>query len=196
MTLTEWVDSHLANAPMLEQAELWKRAARPNVPGLFCEFGVGKGDSLRKFAAIRPDVVWYGFDWFHGLPEAGPRSLWPKGAYSTQGQAPHGLPENTRIWVGLFEGSIPEFLLAHFNQAAFLHIDCDLYESTKTILALMGPRFTAGTHLLFDEFRNFPGWEDGEAKAFYEFCTQSDIQVECLGVEDEKALFRVKGRKS
>ncbi|MEA2981509.1 MAG: hypothetical protein QOF09_3332, partial [Alphaproteobacteria bacterium] len=38
--------------------------------GLHLEFGVYKGDSINHFAGLSPDVTWYGFDSFEGLPEA------------------------------------------------------------------------------------------------------------------------------
>ena len=35
---------------------------------------------------------------------------------------------------GLFEDELPGFLARNEEQIAFLHVDCDLYSSTKTVL--------------------------------------------------------------
>ena len=55
--------------------------------GLHLEFGVYKGNSINHFAEASPDVTWYGFNSFEGLPEAW--TLGAKaGAFSIGGNLP------------------------------------------------------------------------------------------------------------
>ncbi len=62
-----------------------------------------------------------------------------------------------------------------------MHIDCDLYSSTKTVLGLLKDRLRDGAILVFDEYFNYPGWEQHEYKAFLEFIDQSGFKFEYLG---------------
>jgi hypothetical protein len=52
---------------------------------------------------------------------------------------------------------------------ALLHIDCDLYSSTKTIFELLSDRIVPGTVIVFDELVNYPAFKKHEVLAFYEF---------------------------
>jgi hypothetical protein len=63
-----------------------------------------------------------------------------------------------------------------------LHIDCDLYSSTRTVLKLCGPRIRKGAVLVFDEYCNYPGWRDHEFRAFQEFVAETGRQYEYLSV--------------
>ena len=51
--------------------------------------------------------------------------------------------------------------------ASFIHIDCDLYSSTKTVLTLLAPAIRTGTVLVFDEWCGYEGWEQHEARCPY-----------------------------
>ena len=54
--------------------------------------------------------------------------------------------------------------------AAFVHIDCDLYESTRTVLKFVEPLLVDGTVIIFDDwysYRGNPGL--GEQRAFAEW---------------------------
>src|SRR3712207_9470534 len=55
---------------------------------------------------------------------------------------------------------------------AFLHADCDLYSSTKCILGNLGNRLVSGSIIVFDEYFNYPGWEQHEFRAFSEFVAE------------------------
>jgi len=140
--------------------------------GLFLEFGVYKGDSINRFAELRPDVHWYGFDSFEGLPEAwtlGAR----KGAFSI-GAALPPVRDNVTLIKGFFEDTLPAFVAEHREaKVSFIHIDCDLYSSTKTVLDYLEHMLRPGCIIVFDEYFNYPGWADQEYKAFSEFVTRT-----------------------
>jgi predicted O-methyltransferase YrrM len=133
-------------------------------PGLILEFGVGSGHSISHLAG-RTDKRIFGFDSFEGLPEAW-RSDLGKGAFATD---PPTVPKNVTLVKGWFNETLPQFLAAHTEDVALLHVDCDLYSSTKTVFDLLAPRLVPGSVIVFDEYWNYPGWKDHEHKAFQEF---------------------------
>jgi hypothetical protein len=72
--------------------------------------------------------------------------------------------------VGFFQDTIPRTVPAKYKSAAIVHIDCDLYESTKMVLEGLAPILQEGTVLLFDEWFSYKGNPaKGEARAFFEF---------------------------
>ena len=77
---------------------------------------------------------------------------------------------------GLFEDTLPEFLADHTGPVAFLHLDADLYSSTKTVLDALGHRIVEGTVVVLDEYFNYPGWRDGEYRAWTEYVDRTGIQ--------------------
>lgn len=140
---------------------------RAENPGLFLEFGVASGASI-NFIAGNTDTTVHGFDSFQGLPE-----YWRPGVDAGAFRKPSGwLPEtrtNVELHAGWFEDTLPRFLAEHDEKVAFLHIDCDLYSSTKTVLSLLADRLEPGTVIVFDEYFSYVGWENHEHAAFEEF---------------------------
>lgn len=149
------------------------------VEGLILEFGVYKGETINFIANLLTDKTIYGFDSFEGLPETW-RFGFEKGVFALS-----KLPKvrnNVQLIKGWFEETLPAFSNQIANTPiAFLHIDCDLYSSTKVIFKFLGKNIVAGTIIVFDEFFNYPGWKDGEFKAFYEFVKEKNIEFEWLG---------------
>jgi hypothetical protein len=148
--------------------------------GLFLEFGVYKGDSINRLAGLKPKAHWYGFDSFVGLPEAwtlGSR----RGAFSVGGKLPP-VRDNVTLIKGFFEDTLAPFAAEHRGaKVAFLHVDCDLYSATRTIFKELCDMLQPGAIVLFDEFINYPGWQDGEYKAFVEFTAESQRSFEYIG---------------
>ncbi len=133
--------------------------------GMALEFGVYTGTTLRAIAAARGDGKVYGFDSFQGLPEDW-RAGFAAGAF---GEAePPDVP-GAELVVGWFADTLPTFLDAHPGPVDLLHLDADLYSSTATVLEHVGPRLQPGSVVVFDEYLNHPGWEDGEHRAWSEY---------------------------
>ncbi|MGH3629381.1 MAG: class I SAM-dependent methyltransferase [Sciscionella sp.] len=157
--------------------------------GMALEFGVFSGTTLRLIAAARDDEHVYGFDSFKGLPEDW-RAGFPAGKFGT-GQ----LPEVTgaELVVGYFDDELPGFLAEHTGPVDFLHIDCDLYSSTCTVLDLVGPRLRSGSIVVFDEYFNFPGWQDHEYRAWQEYAerTGTEFHYEAYTHDNEQVVMRV-----
>ena len=81
----------------------------------------------------------------------------------------YNLPK-PEIETGDFRQTLPKLIGAKYTKAALVHVDCDLYESTKSVLFGLHPIFQEGTVLLFDDWFNFKGSKHkGEQKAFYEY---------------------------
>jgi hypothetical protein len=145
--------------------------------GLFCEFGVFMGDSINHIAANTKATI-HGFDSFEGLPEKW-REGFDKGAFQI-----NGLPkvrENVILYKGWFDKSVPEFAAKNPGNMAFMHMDADLYSSTKTVFDLLGNRIVPGTVIDFDEYLGYPGWQNGEFKAFQELVQKQHLKFEYIG---------------
>tara|TARA_R110000824_G_scaffold396426_1_gene597876 strand:+ start:836 stop:1534 length:699 start_codon:yes stop_codon:yes gene_type:complete len=173
--------------------------------GLWMEFGVYRGRSITNFAENTDNTI-YGFDSFEGLPEHWDHQN-PKGCYSLAGLTPQGAiagsnddnpgmysdaptattqpwPKNIELVKGLFEYSLPPFLEEHTGDAAFIHIDSDLYSSCKTLLSCLKDRIKSGTVIAFDEICDYPDYRDGEIKAFAEFLLYTNLDFECTYHQD------------
>lgn len=146
-------------------------------PGLALEFGVATGTTLAIIAdAVAGDRAVFGFDSFDGLPETW-RTGFEAGEFAQQ--PPRDIPGATVV-TGLFEESLPGFLAEHDEPVAFVHMDADLYSSTKTVLDLVGDRLVPDAVLVFDEFFNYPNWQAHEYKAFQEFVDATSRTFEYL----------------
>jgi Macrocin-O-methyltransferase (TylF) len=144
------------------------------LPGLVLEFGVNAGGTIRHLAKLMPDRKLHGFDSFEGLPEAWSGNNLPGGAFSRSGKLP-SVPSNVTLHKGWFNDTLPGFVAAHKDAVAFLHVDCDIYSSTKTIFDGLAPQIVPGTVIVFDEFFNYPNWQAHEYRAFMEFLTARDL---------------------
>jgi hypothetical protein len=162
----------------------------PRLKGMYCEFGVWKGTTINYIAAKTPELV-HGFDSFEGLPEDW-RPGFNAGTFKMQA-LPQVLP-NVRLYKGWFKDSLPVFKKDHPEPLAFGHLDADLYSSTKDVFDALGDRIVAGTVLQFDEFFNYPGWREGESKAFFEFCQARKAEVEYIGYvpDNEQVAVQIK----
>ena len=148
-----------------------------NKKGLILEFGVYKCETINYLAKRLSNLKIFGFDSFEGLPENW-RDGFPKGTFSLN-EIP-SVEDNVVLIKGWFEKSIPDFIIQNQDDIVFLHIDCDLYSSTKTIFNNLNNQIKKGTVIVFDEYFNYPGWENGEFKAFQEFVKDNDIQYSYL----------------
>lgn len=159
-------------------------------PGLALEFGVATGTTLKIIAdAVSADRAVVGFDSFRGLPEAW-RSGFPVGEFA---QTDIPTIDGAEIVVGLFSDELPMFLARNEEQVAFLHVDCDLYSSSKTVLDLLGDRLARDAVLVFDEFFNYPGWRQHEFLAWTQFVERTGRAFEYLGFtgNNEQVVVRL-----
>ena len=92
------------------------------------------------------------------------------------------MPKNVRLRRGYFSESLPSWLRENSGQAVFIHLDCDLYSSSRFVLETLAPRIGRGTIIVFDEYFNYPGWRNHEFKAFGEFVAAHDHAYDYLGL--------------
>jgi hypothetical protein len=171
------------------------------VEGDIVECGVGRGVSLASLlyaaALFRLPKTVYGFDSFAGFPDATAEDL--SGRVKEIGKSPGGW-ENTspelietyfaldqqfadsllksytptlRLVPGFFEDTLAANLP---ERIALLHVDCDLYSSTRTVLEQCLPRMTAGGIILFDEYHT-EQWP-GEKQAADEICARWQLPIQ------------------
>lgn len=155
--------------------------------GLILEFGVRKGKTIKEISKRINKRTCHGFDSFIGLPEDWSGQPYPKGSYSEKGKIPI-VPKNVKIYKGWFKDTLPKFLEKNNQKIDFIHFDCDLYLSTKTILNLIENRIQKGTILIFDEYFNYPTWQQHEFKAFQEFVKKRKVSYEYLAFTSKAAV--------
>ena len=187
----ETVDFISANMPdaifFEDQLRLLRFAAAKRGPGLIAEFGVDAGTTVNFIATLVDGQEVHGFDSFQGLPEAWSGYTDFSNRFQRQGTAPAVRP-NVKLHIGLFETALPEFLCQYQGDFGFIHIDCDLYSSTKTLFEHCGARIKAGTVLVFDEFFNYPNWQRHEYRAFREFAETHGATWKYFGTGNQVAL--------
>jgi tetratricopeptide (TPR) repeat protein len=176
----EYQFRHADSARLLAFPVVVLRDALKQMPeqGLIVECGVYWGRSLRIIAEHDIKRQVHGFDSFQGLPETW-KTGEPEGSYNTGGQQPEVL-ENVQLHTGWFEHTLPAFAAAQTEKLALLHIDCDLYSSTVTVLESLRPLIRVGTIIVLDDYIGFPGYEEHEFKALREFCDRHDIHYQYL----------------
>jgi hypothetical protein len=164
--------------------------AAVTIDGDYLEFGVFTGGTIRFIARRIGQRVIHGFDSFKGLPEAWAGFNIRRGAFDLGGRLPR-VPKNVRLHRGYFEESLPTWLHDNPGHVAFVHLDCDLYSSTKTVLSLLAPRIISGTVILFDEYFNYANWEQHQFKAFQEFVHEHDVKYVYLGFARQQVAVRI-----
>lgn len=145
--------------------------ARSAKDGLFLEFGVYKGHSLNIIARNTKNKV-YGFDSFKGLPEAWQGKF---GQGSLACEIPTNLPSNVELIVGYFEETLEKFLEEHTDPITFIHIDCDIYSATKYILDKCHDRIADQCIIAFDDYNNYPEYQEHEWKAWSEYVVEKQV---------------------
>lgn len=162
------------------------------IEGLHLEFGVWKGASINYLASIKPYQKFYGFDSFKGLPEEWSK-FYPKGHMEID--KPPQVRENVELVIGLFQDTLKNFLEAHPEKIAFLHLDADLYASTKFVLFTLADhnRIQKGTVIEFDEvfYQDSPKTLlDDEYRVYNEFMEKYDVKVRWIKFFQHRATTR------
>lgn len=149
-----------------------------DVPGLRLEFGVWKGNSIRKCAQAFPDRHWYGFDSFEGFPDDG-RVDWQKPFKVIE--LPD-TPKNVTLVKGYFSDTLDPFLAETPGEVAFVNVDCDIYSSTVDIFNALRKhnRLRVGLTIYFDELINYADYMWNESLALFELMEDTGYGVEWI----------------
>ncbi len=156
--------------------------------GVALEFGVYSGRTLQIIATHFPNKV-IGFDSFEGLPEDW-RAGFSKGSFLLK-----EIPkiDGAEIIPGLFQETLETFLEKTNSPISFIHLDADLYSSTKYVLNKLNTYIKPGCIIVFDEFMNYPGFENHEYLAFKEWVLEysRSFRVICYTSTHEQMGFMV-----
>jgi len=164
---------------------------RITTQGLALEFGVWSARSTNIIASKLHNQVIHGFDSFEGLPEKWDMSKdgdgVEKGHFAVD-KLPKVKP-NVKLWKGWFNETIPAFKKVFKEDISFLHVDCDLYSSTKTIFEELNNQIVKNTVIVFDEFypwgtkalaKRYDMWHEHEYLACKEWVEKYDREFEVL----------------
>jgi O-methyltransferase len=178
-----WIHEHALSAPTCDTRFALYDAVAGVVgkPLVYLEFGVAGGASLAHWVRSDPDphALFFGYDTFEGIPEDWGRI--PKGSYSTNGQLPEIDDRRLTLVKGFFEDSLPDSLrLVPLDRALVVHLDADLYSSTRFVLDTLDCHFKSGDVLIFDEFACLTS-SVHEFRAFYEWQLASGWQTTVIG---------------
>jgi hypothetical protein len=151
------------------------------------EFGVNRGWTMGIISEQFKTQKIYGFDSFEGLPEK-----WSKGSHEIweQFSMKVDLPvvgTNVELVKGWYNESISTWKKQDERKnIKFIHIDCDLYSSTKTVFEELNDLIKPNTIVCFDEFyswtdpQNYSEWRNGEFKALKEWVEEYDREIQPL----------------
>ncbi|CAN2045681.1 O-methyltransferase [Candidatus Magnetomoraceae bacterium gMMP-13] len=186
---------------------LAKHICLEDIPGNFVECGVAAGGSTALLAAVikkySKRTRWlYAFDSFEGMPTPTEKDKDNKGvdAESTGwGSGTCAAPEEsvkkvcTKLGVwdivktvkGYFESTLPQ-MRNKAGMIAFLHMDGDWYESTKTVLQNLYDNVADDGFIQVDDY----GYWEGCRKAVHEFESSKKIHFKLNQIDDSAVWFQ------
>jgi methyltransferase family protein len=163
----------------------------------FFEFGVYHGTSMLMWYDIYIKhglpINFVGFDSFQGLPTEtqDANTVWKPGMFSTNGAINLNLRrDGIRLVEGFYDQSLSEqtAVLLSGIKAGLVHMDCDLYSSTKTVWEwlLKYDLLAKNALIVYDDWGSFleagcAEYDIGEAKAHKEIETKYQIKFRDLG---------------
>jgi O-methyltransferase len=198
--------------------------SRIELEGDYLEFGVLRGDTFRNavlaaqqgYRATKEGSFpgrFIAFDSFAGLPRV--RSMgdgvnpYATGEFSAS-RADFEKNLGTlldRFPIEIVSGWFDETLTADtaqrlaLHKAVFIHVDCDLYESTVPVLEFVTPFLQTGTILFFDDWFSYRGsMEHGEPRAAREWLERHPairlVDYRNVGITGKMFVVNVAGSNS
>jgi predicted O-methyltransferase YrrM len=167
---------HLLAMPPERAFSLWKMAQTlQDVPGDIAELGVYRGGSAFLLGKALPGKALHLFDSFTGLPDPAPMDLHAKGDFAGTSRAKTA--QLLSFTQAIFHvGYFPETFQHFSSPLALVHLDADLYASTKSGLEAFWPLLSPGGLMIGDDY----GWAHcpGVKQAFDEFCQHNKRRLE------------------
>lgn len=181
--------------------------------GSLMEFGVFSGNTMNRLikgAEAQGNVfteVW-GFDSFCGLPKEAENVYqnpeWPEGAFNVQKDFGLKSTEEAMTFVrgnverkdinlipGFYSDTLPK-MPRGMHQCSFLHVDVDIYQSTKEVLDFVFQRelLKNGALIRYDDWMSTPQYQGGNSLAHIEAEEKYKVEFETVGTN----LFRYWGQ--
>jgi len=197
----EFVKTHFQGAEPIntDAGHLRYCSDQTSLDGAYLEMGVCTGRTINFIAGLNPEKIVYGFDSFKGLPGEWVRSdlSLPEKTFAFKDfKMLPAVLHNVRLVKGMFEDTLLKFKkeILKDTPIAFIHIDCDMYEPTKTVFDTLGSNLVSGSIIVFDEYYNYPGYKENEYKAFQEFLARTGKKAKPLAFNQyfEQASFIIK----
>lgn len=189
--LEEWIDldpiyvgdKSSANYELSIHKHLIESTKEVSIKGHWCEFGVRAGRSLNWLIDEYPTQVIHAFDSWQGLPQE-----WDHGTGEVADMScdPPTVPDHIQLHKGWFKDTVPLWKQKNTGPIAFLHMDADIYSSTKEVLTSLNKQIVAGTIITFDEFCNFrlsgkmSKWQEQEFLALVEWLDEFNRKIKPL----------------
>lgn len=184
---TQIIDGKFKSKGIERKRHLLQVLPQALIPGYVLEFGVYRGKTMQHISEFFPDQTCWGFDSFIGLPEpwhissGSQEKTHPAGKFDMRKEDSQPVfKDNVKLVKGWFQDSLPQWLSENPGPVKFLHIDCDLYSSTKTVLTFLNERIVPGTVIVFDEMypwadiEDYNLWQTGEYQALDEWLQEFD----------------------
>lgn len=165
--------------------------------GALLEFSVSAGVSISYIARRVGARTVHGFDSFLGCPDGGVVPVGGTGAkFSvsklTRGGALPVVPDNVVLHNGWFTETLLDFVATLNEPVALLHIDCDIYSSTRDVFTALAHHLVPGPIIVFNEYYGIYGWVRQEFLAFQEFGSANGVEYEYLSYTfDSQAAMRI-----
>lgn len=136
------------------------------IPGAIAEVGAYKGGSAKIICEAKGDKELYLFDTFEGLPDVGDIDIkFKRGQYNSLFEEVKAYLKdypNVFIYKGVFPATSGPIKDKKFS---FVHLDVDIYESTKKSLEFFYPRMSPGGVIISHDYFS----SVGVRKAFDDF---------------------------
>lgn len=163
---------------------IWGAVSEITLQGDWLQFGVFKGQTARILESfiLGPQKL-HLFDSFEGLPENWQNTIFEKSAFKLNAdEIPNFDPKRSVIHQGWFEETIPKFTKEHSGPIPSIHLDADLYSSTRSALDGLNKFIAPGTILLFDKFflPTEQGIADDECRALFDWASDFDRRFQFL----------------
>ena len=195
----ECVIAHFLAAPTgIPRRNVLRQCAKDARAGHIIECGVRGGNTINLIAEAVPTRTVHGFDSFEGLPAAWDRSRgesYAVGEYSVNGTPPP-VQSNVVLYKGMFADTLPEWAKQHPGPIALLHVDCDIYSSTRDVLEALNAQLVHGTMIVFDELIGGPKyvyWYAHEWRALNEWRVKYARSFRVLYRYGDQAVIRIHG---
>ena len=99
------------------------------------------------------------------------------------------LNNNVNVIHGNIYDTLPKFLLNTKEEIDFIHIDTDTYETSNFILSKVKNRLKKNSIIVFDDFYNFPCWQQGEYKSLIEVFERKDYEYLSFSYSNQASII-------